>query len=150
MCDLVAAANCGLARAKPWNLPRETHGRAEIVVVIVVPRDAGIRRVLADILNGRVCAANAGFHPIGKSRSRYSPNASRSSDRKGHQASGFIWRSIIVPAHAEIQRERAPHLPIIFEKDAGFISVEIANSEWKCFVVFPCAEFRWILHEQGL
>src|SRR5207237_846166 len=98
MRDLVAAAHRRLASAKPGNLPRKANSGTEIVVVIVVPGRAGIGRVLADKGDRGVRAANAGFHPIGKAGTRYSPDASRPADGQGHETFGFIRRTKIIPA----------------------------------------------------
>src|SRR5262249_6228741 len=133
--------------AEPWDLPGKTDGRTISLVVVVVPGRAGIRRILSDKLDCRVRTTNAGLHPVGETRTGDSPDTRWTADGQRHQPIRFIRSAIVVPAQANVQRERTPDFPVIFKEDASFISMQISNTVRKTFEIFPCRQLFRILHE---
>src|SRR5262249_32701891 len=146
-CELIAATHRCFPGAEPGNLPGKTNGRTISLVIVVVPGRAGIRRILPDKLDFRVRATNAGLHPVGETRTGDSPDTRWTAHGQRHQPIRFVWSAIVVPSQTKIEGERTPDLPVIFKEDASFIAMQISNTVWKTFEVFPRRQLFRILHE---
>src|SRR5262249_55905840 len=128
--DLVAATKSRLAGAEPRNLPGKADGRTEVVIVVLVPRRVCIRRVLAEVSDSCVFAADAGFHPVPEAGARNPPDGGRAANRGRHQAVGLIGNAKEVPSQSEVECQAFFDLPVVLEKGAHFVRVEVANPPW--------------------
>src|SRR5205085_8954607 len=124
---LIAAAQSGLARAKPRNLPGETNRGPEIPVVIPIPRGIRLWRVLADKFRYGETCADSRFHPPVKASAGDSENRTWSIGRKRHQTARLERHAVTFPTHANIQRQILRYLPVVFDEDIAFVLYSVAN-----------------------
>ena len=133
--ELIATAKGGLSRAKPGNLPGKSHGRTEIVPVLLVNTGSRVRRAWSDKLQLRQRAASLRLHPGCKAAAGISEQVHAAPHWSCRQSIGNPWHAVVIPPHSEIQRHVRADLPVVLKRKRNFPVVDLAHSLRCCLVI---------------
>src|SRR5262249_39867094 len=115
----------------------ESYGWSDIVQVPRINFQVGILGVRPDEDKLAQICAGSGHHPAVKASSGDPEESGARVPQRGRHSVLFPWRAVVIPPHAEVQRQAVADFPIILEESTPFVLVNIANLEWVSGRIVP-------------
>src|SRR5262249_18582219 len=120
--DAISGAKHSLALSKPRHVPAQSDRGSDVVHIVPLEIDRQIRmvRILAHKLNLSEIRTSAGNTDCARAActTKAGQSALVVSDDSRIKSTGLIGLSIVIPVHAQIQRQVRTNFPVIFKVSA--------------------------------